>query len=237
MIPKSSSAVRPSGSTKRLPPCRSPWNTPWTSAPSRNEMRPVRSSAFVSIPAARMPSTSSNSNPDRRSITSTRRVTRCGCGRGTIVWRTPICASACATSSMFSASRRKSSSSTIVSAKSSTSAGGFASAATGIRPTIRGPNQASARRSSRTRRATSGRCTFTTTVSPVSSVAAWTCAMDAAARGSRSKDENTASSGRPSSASTVVRTEAKDSAGTRSRRSLNSPTSSGGNSPSPPETI
>ena len=28
-MPKSSSAVRPSGSTKRLPPWRSPWKMPW----------------------------------------------------------------------------------------------------------------------------------------------------------------------------------------------------------------
>ena len=39
---------------------------------------------------------------------------------------------------MFSASSRKSSSSTICSANSSTSAGGFASAATGMRPTSNG---------------------------------------------------------------------------------------------------
>ncbi len=34
MMPKSSSAVRPSGSTNRLPPCRSPWKMPSTIAPS-----------------------------------------------------------------------------------------------------------------------------------------------------------------------------------------------------------
>ena len=33
-MPKSSSAVRPSGSTNRLPPCRSPWKTPAIIAPS-----------------------------------------------------------------------------------------------------------------------------------------------------------------------------------------------------------
>ena len=54
-----------------------------------------------------------------------------------------------AMSSMFSASSRKSSSSEIVSANSSTSAGGFASAATGMRPTRNGAIQAIARRSLR----------------------------------------------------------------------------------------
>ena len=117
--------------------------------------------------------------------------------------RTPICASACATSSMFSASSRKSSSSTIVSANSSTSAGGFASAATGMRPTIRGPSHASARRSSRTRRATVGRCTLTTTDSPVRSTAACTCAIDAAASGCSSNSAKTSASGRPRSSSTI----------------------------------
>ena len=33
-MPKSSSAVRPSGITKRLPPWRSPWKMPWIIAPS-----------------------------------------------------------------------------------------------------------------------------------------------------------------------------------------------------------
>ena len=76
---------------------------------------------------------------------------------------------------------RKSSSSTIVSANSSTSAGGLASAATGIRPTRCGASHAIARRSVCTRRPTAGRCTFTTTSSPVCSRAAWTWAIDAAA--------------------------------------------------------
>ncbi len=90
------------------------------------------------MPAARMPSTSSYLKPRSRSITSTRRVTSSGCGRGTtmIVW--PASRSTRAMSSMFSASRRKSSSSMMVSAKSSTSAGGLASAATGMRPTRNG---------------------------------------------------------------------------------------------------
>ena len=84
-------------------------------------------------------------------------------------------------SSMLAASSRKSSSSTIVSANSSTRAGGLASAATGIRPTRCGANHAIVWRSVRTRRATVGRWTLTTTSSPVRSVAAWTWAIDAAA--------------------------------------------------------
>ena len=48
-----------------------------------------------------------------------------------------------------------------------------------------------------------GRCTFTTTSSPVRSVAACTWAIDAAASGSRSNAANTSSSGAPRSASTT----------------------------------
>jgi hypothetical protein len=136
-------------------------------------------------------------------------------------------------SSMFSASSRKSSSSVMVWAKSSTSAGGLASAAIGMRPTSLGASQAITRRSSRTRRATVGRWTFTTTGSPVRRVAAWTWAIDAAASGVRSTQRNTASMGRPRSASITSRTTRNGSARTWSRQRLNSPTSSGGKMPSP----
>ena len=95
----------------------------------------------------------------------------------------------------------------------------------------------SPRMSSRTSRATCGRCTLTTTSSPVRSRAACTCAIDAAAIGVRSKRSNTSSSERPSSSSTTRRTSSNGSGGTRSRSSLNSATSSSGNRPSPPEMI
>ena len=133
-IPKSSSAVRPSGSTNRLPPCRSPWKMPSTMAPSISAIIAVRTTPSVSTPAWRMPATSSNLNPSTRCMTRTRRVMSVGCGRGTTypVW--PRSRSIAATSSMLAASTRKSSSSTIVSANSSTSAGGLASDATGMRP-------------------------------------------------------------------------------------------------------
>ena len=72
----------------------------------------------------------------------------------------------------------------MVSAKSSTSAGGLASAATGIRPTRNGASHAITRRSVWTSSPTEGRWTLTTTSSPVRSVARWTWAIDAAARGS-----------------------------------------------------
>ena len=62
------------------------------------------------------------------------------------------------------------------------------------------------RRSRCTSRPTDGRWTLTTTSSPVSSVAAWTWAIDAAASGSGSKRSKTASSGRPRSSSTTART-------------------------------
>ncbi len=134
-------------------------------------------------------------------------------------------------SSMFCASSRKSSSSTIVSANSSMSAGGLASAATGMRPMRCGASHDIASMSSRTRRAICGRCTLTTTSSPVRSRAACTCAIDAAAIGVRSNEANTSSSDRPSSSSTTRRTSSNGSGGTRSRSSLNSATSSSGNRP------
>ena len=182
-MPKSINTVRPSGRTMRLPPCRSPWKTPKSMAPSMNDTSPACSTASVSTPASFIVSTSSHGMPSSRSITSTRRVTSVGCGRGTIVARWLVSASTRAMSSMFCASRQKSSSSTIVSANSSTSAGGLASAATGMRPMSRGASHDIARMSSRTRRATCGRCTFTTTSSPVRRRAACTCAIDAAAIG------------------------------------------------------
>ena len=74
--------MRPSGSTKRFPPCRSPWKMPWIMAPSMKPIMPVRTTASVSTPASRMPATSSNLKPSSRSITSTRGVTSSGWGRG-----------------------------------------------------------------------------------------------------------------------------------------------------------
>ena len=236
-MPKSISTVRPSGRTMRLPPCRSPWNTPYNIAPSMNDTSPACNTASVSTPAACIACTSSHGMPSRRSITSTRRVTSVGCGRGTIVARCSVSASTRAMSSMFWASSRKSSSSTIVSANNSISAGGFASADTGMRPTRCGASHDIASMSSRTSRAICGRCTLTTTSSPVRSRAACTCAIDAAAIGVRSNDANTSSRERPSSSSTTRRTSSNDSGGTRSRSSLNSATSSSGKRPSPPETI
>ena len=91
-------------------------------------------------------------------------------------------------SSMFSASRRKSSSSITVSANSSTRAGGLARAVTGIRPIRRGASHESAAMSSRKSCATRGRCTLTTTSSPVMRRAACTCAIEAAAIGISSKE-------------------------------------------------
>ena len=157
---------------------------------------PARTTASVSMPAARMPSTSPKWNPSSRSITSMRRVTSVGWGRGTTKSRWSSAAKVMAISSMFSASRRKSSSSMIVSANSSTSAGGLASAATGMRPTRCGASHAITARSWRTRAETEGRWTFTTTGVPSRSVAACTWAMEAAASGTRSTEANTARMGR-----------------------------------------
>ena len=128
---------------------------------------PARTTASVSMPAARMPSTSPKWKPSSRSITSMRRVTSVGWGRGTTKSRWSSAAKVAAISSMFSASSRKSSSSTIVSANSSTRAGGLASAATGIRPTRCGASQAMTARSWCTRVDTDGRWTLTTTARAV----------------------------------------------------------------------
>ena len=92
-------------------------------------------------------------------------------------------------------------------------------------------------RSLRTSALTDGRCTLTTTSSPERSVAACTCAIDAAARGVVSNDVKMSSRGAPRSASTVRRTSSHVSGGTLSRHSLNCCTSSAGNRPSPLEMI
>ena len=92
-------------------------------------------------------------------------------------------------------------------------------------------------RSWRTRAETDGRCTFTTTVVPSRSVAACTCAMEAAASGVCSTEANTVSSGRPSSSVSTRSTRGHGSGGTWSRHHLNSATSSGGKIPSPEEMI
>ena len=198
---------------------------------------PVRITLTVSIPASCMPTTSSNLKPLSRCMMSTRPVTRLGCGRGTMY---PSWSSSCnifATSSMLSASMRKSSSSTIVSAKSSTNAGGLASALILIRPIMRGASHAMTRKSLRTSAETVGLCTLTTTSSPVSSVAACTCAIDAAARGVVSNLLNTSLMRAPRSSSITRFASSKGIGGTWSRQSLNSLTSSVGNKPSPLEMI
>ena len=204
---------------------------PSTIAPSMKAIIAVRTTSSVSMPAPCMPATSSKLNPSRRSITSTRRVTRVGCGRGTTYRSCSRSCSIAATSSMLAASMRKSSSSTIVSANSSTSAGGLARAATGMRPTRWGASHAITRRSLRTSDATAGRCTLTTTCSPVRSRAAWTWAIDAAASGCSSKNSKMSSSRAPRSCSTVSRTASKGSAGTWSRHFLNSLDQLGGEEP------
>ena len=94
----------------------------------------------------------------------------------------------------------------MVSANRSTSAGGLASAAIGIRPMRNGASQAMTFRSDCTWALMVGRWTLTTTSSPVRRVARWTCAIDAAASGRRSKYEKTSSMGRPSSSVTTWRT-------------------------------
>ena len=204
-----------------------------SSAPSRQAMRPARRIA-LGVEAGRVHRRRRRRtrSPRRRSMTSTRRVTSTGCGRGTTIVRCSVAASTRARSSMFSASRRKSSSSTICSANSSTSAGGFASAATGMRPTSSGASHASARRSSRTSAATSRPLDLDDDL----------LAGDEAGRvhlrdrrrgerlGARTR-RRPCSSGRPRSRSTTARTSANRSGGTWSRSFLNSSTQLVGEEP------
>ena len=72
----------------------------------------------------------------------------------------------------------------------------------------RSATPATIRNTEASRRTTSsmpGRCTFTTTRSPVLSVARWVCPIDAAASGSQSKVANSSSTRAPSSASSTAR--------------------------------
>ena len=125
-----------------------------------------------------------SANPRELSITSTRLVTRVRVGAGDD--DRPLVRSrqhAGRRRACCAASRRKSSSSTIVSANSSTSAGGLARAATGMRPTRKGAIEAHGGQVVAHERGTSGRCTLTTTSSPVCSTRRWTWAIEAAAIG------------------------------------------------------
>ena len=51
MIPKSRKRPRPCGVTNTLPACMSPWNRPWTTAPSIHARMPVRRMSSRSWPA------------------------------------------------------------------------------------------------------------------------------------------------------------------------------------------
>ena len=73
-----------------------------------------------------------------------------------------------------------------------------------------------------------GRCTFTTTRSPVSRRAACTCAIVPAASGSGSISAKTSSHGTRSSSSMTATTSASGSGWTRSWRDASSSTTSGG---------
>jgi hypothetical protein len=77
-------------------------------------------------------------------------------------------------------------------------------------------------------RGASGRCTFTTTSSPVGSVARWTWPIEAAAIGISSKVRNACSIVSPSSSSIMRRTSAKANGVTSSCSLRNSAMMSGG---------
>ncbi len=147
-------------------------------------MRLERSTAAVSMPPARMPSASPQAKPWRCSITSTRRVTSSGCGRGTTTERCPVAAKtarrcrACSGPRAGSRAPRRWSRRTARPVRadwSVRSPGSARPAAVRSRPWRRcraGPD-----------RRTRLRWTLTTTRSPVRRVAAWTWAMEAEAIG------------------------------------------------------
>ena len=238
-MPKSMSTVRPSGCTIRLPPCRSPWKTPYNIAPSMNDDEPGVQHRFGVDAGVVHRGDVVPRDAASRSITSTRRVTSVRVRAGDEQSRADsVSASTLAMSSMFSASRRKSSSSTIVSANSSTSAGGLASAAIGMRPVSRGASHAIASRSWRT----SSRDLRPLHLDDDFLAGAQPGRVHLRDRRGRDRraveaDEHVVERAAELHLDDPPHVVERPRRGTRSRSSLNSATSSAGNSPSPPEMI
>ena len=205
VMPKSKSTVRPLGCTSRLPPCRSPWKTPWIIAPSRHAMSPARSTALVSTPASCMDA----DVVEREAAQPLHHEDARGDQLGV---------------------RARHHHRALVGDREHA---GEVEHVLGLEPEVellddllreqlderrrvgergdRDPPDQLGRQPRqgtqvvvRTSAATRGRCTFTTTSSPVTRRAAWTCAIDAAASGSSANSANTSSSGRPSSRSTTA---------------------------------
>ena len=205
-MPKSSSAVRPSGSTNRLPPCRSPWKMPWIIAPSMNADHPGAHDA----PRCRcrrrcMPATSSKLKPveplhhqhpagDERRVRAGHDVAVAGRGR-----RASRRRRACSRPRGGSRAPRRSSRRTARPAPA-----GWPARRPGCARRGAAPATPSTRRSLCTSRPTPGRCTLTTTV--LAGAQRGGVHLGDRRGGERRRGRttaNTSSSGRPRSASTT----------------------------------
>ena len=98
--------------------------------------------------------------------------------------------------------------------KASTTSWGLLRPCLRRKPAVRRTSSLSKARSERTFSATPGRCTFTTTSSPVSSRARCTCPMLAEPSGTSSNSENTSSNGRPISRSIMLLASCTSNGGT-----------------------
>lgn len=197
-----------------FPGCGSAWKNP-----CRNTCRITRSAMRVAMIRRSRSAASSASRRDALmawmcSIVSTRNVLVPRYSTGT--WTVGSPANWCANRSRCAASAPKSSSCSILRANSATIAVGRWTAQPSAWRSSSAASWAISWRSVRTTSAMPGRCTFSTTASPVSSIAAWTCAMDAAPSGTVSMPAKQAPSGRPSSDSITLRISSKGSGGTES---------------------
>mmetsp|Transcript_41393 Transcript_41393/g.102899 ORF Transcript_41393/g.102899 Transcript_41393/m.102899 type:complete len:405 (-) Transcript_41393:13-1227(-) len=228
-MPKSMKATRPSLRTSRLPACTSAWNHSLVRTDEIHVLSAMMSTSSGSGVYLRTLSRSVSGTPYSRSRVRMRfdDAERYTAGTVTTPRRSDRSRN-CANCSVRVASSTKSVSSRMASRSVCT---------TSLSSGVTTPSSWSTRLMaySRSRSACSDFstprfCTLITTSSPVRSVAACTCAIDAAARGVCSTREKTDSTGRPSSASRRDLTVPHAIGGAVSRHRWNSRTYSGGKS-------
>ncbi len=190
MMPKSTTAMRPSSWTKRLPGCRSPWKKP-----SRKTCLKIASAATVSTrsgswPAAMIAARSSIGIPAMRSRVRTRRPVRDQSTAGTC--RLGSAAKFSASSDAAAASILKSISWPTDSAKRETESTNRSRRRSGRSHSMRSASQKNRSRSRPNARSMPGRSTLTATGRPSVVAAKCTCAIEAAATGVSSKLRNSA---------------------------------------------